>query len=645
MIKFTNVEKFYVGEYLLRDVNWQMAPGEKIGLIGANGTGKTTQLRMITGSETPDAGEVSIAPGITMGYLSQEPIVDAENTLDKELHLVFKDVLDVETKIKALQHEIATIKEEQLLETKLKEIATLQEYFDHKEGYAIDAKIGQVIAGLGFNETDRSKLIKTFSGGWQMRISIAKLLLEAPDLLLLDEPTNHLDIKAIEWLESYLSTYKGGYIIVSHDRSFLDNTVNRILAMEGPYVKLYWGNYSHCLEEQDRIYEAQLEAYTLQQKKLAKDKQFIDRFRASANRSSQAKSRERQLSKIDIIDPPKKAKKVRFSFPPGIKSGEEVLKLKSISKAFGENEIFNDLSVEIQAGDKIGLIGDNGTGKTTLLRIILGLDREYKGKVSPGHLVKMAYFNQNQARSLAGTQTAFEELHNAAPTYTNEQVRTTLGCFGITGENVFKQLDDLSGGEKARIALSKMLMSGANVLIFDEPTNHLDIPAKEALEQALNDFDDTIIVVSHDRKFIDNVTTKIFAIENKSISVYPGNYTYYKFKKAEQEKKAASVATSISDEKKPEKKQCDKKPVEEILNTKKITPKAVQKQLEKTEKLIMSIEKEISDLETVLADPSLYQSDPDKFMKTNDRLQSLKKELETLNCEWEQLIDLAETME
>jgi ATP-binding cassette subfamily F protein 3 len=637
MIKLTGINKMYLGEDLLKDISWHMKPGEKIGLIGPNGTGKTTQLRIICGHEEPDSGEVYVAPGTRIGYLSQEPIVNPENTLNEEMYSVFKNLLEVEQQIKDIQKQLPSVTDEKVLDSELKQLSDLQEYFETNDGFAIDARIGQVISGLRFSEEDRNRHIKTFSGGWQMRISIAKLLLQSPDLLLLDEPTNHLDIRAIEWLESYLANYKGGFIIVSHDRQFLDKTVNRIIEMDGPRVTLFWTNYTGYLEEKEKQYELQLAAYNHQQKKLARDKAFIDKFRASAARSSQAKSREKQLEKLDLIEPPRKTREIKFWFPAGIKSEEEVLKIKHLYKAYDEQIIFNDLNLIITRKDKIALIGSNGSGKTTLLRVIMELDKDYKGKLKFGQLVKPMYFNQHEARSLSGAKTVFEELHDSAPSCTNEHIRTILGRFGITGDNVLKCLDDLSGGEKARLALAKMLTAGANFLIFDEPTNHLDIPAKEALEQALTQFEGTVIVVTHDRKLIDNFANKILEIENQNITVYPGNYSYYRLKKEKEEvEKDYTVNNACQKEKKSELK----KEIKDKI--KKKSPKNIEKEIAKKEKDIMEMEEKVGQLEERLAKPEFYQSSPDEFVKLSEELELMKEKLCIYNEEWETLIDLLE---
>lgn len=641
MIKLSNVNKLYLGEDLLKDVSWHMKPGEKIGLIGANGTGKTTQLRIICGLEELDNGEVYVAPNTTIGYLTQEPIVNSDFTLDEELLSVFKDVLNAEKQIQLLQKEISALEPGDILDDSLKTIATLQEVFDLNEGYTIHAKIGQVISGLGFSEEDRSKLIKTFSGGWQMRVSIAKLLLEAPDLLLLDEPTNHLDIKAIEWLESYLSSYKGGYIIVSHDRQFLDRTVEKILEMDGAYVRQYSGNYTKYLQEKELRYQVQLSAYKTQQEKITRDKAFIEKFRANANRSSQAKSREKQLEKLELIAAPSKEKKFKFNFPVSLKSGDDVYKLTHLTKAFDEKVLFEDLNLEIRRKDKIALIGDNGSGKTTLMRIILELDKDYKGKVKPGHLVKPIYFSQHEARGLSGSKTAYDELHDSAPAYTNEQVRSILGRLGITGDNVFKSLDDLSGGEKARLALAKMLMAGANFLLFDEPTNHLDIPAKEALEEAITSFEGTVMVISHDRKFIDNFANKIFIIENKNISVYPGNYSDYKYKKDRESHTIQAVEVKQKHQKISAKPDLHSLKTQEL--PKKLSPKAVEKQTAKIENEIIALEEKIELLETKLADPDLYRQNADEFMSCSQELDEARSKLEQLNNNWLELLEMQES--
>jgi ATP-binding cassette subfamily F protein 3 len=430
----------------------------------------------------------------------------------------------------------------------------LQRKFEALDGYGLDARIEKILPEMGFNNEDGDRLVSSFSGGWQMRMGLGKILLQSPDVLLLDEPTNHLDLETIQWLENYLKSLKTPMVIISHDREFLDRLCTKIVETERGVSATYLGNYSSYLQQKEEAQNAQLSAYERQQKEMAKQQEFVERFRASATRSTQAKSREKQLDKIELIEAPTgSVRTLQFKFTPAPRSGREVVSIANLSHTYNDNILFLGANLEIERGDRIAILGHNGAGKSTLLRLIMGAEPHDEGKIELGkHNVIPSYFEQNQAEALELTKTVMETIHDEVPDWKNEEVRTLLGRFLFTGDMVFKQVKALSGGEKARLALAKMLLRPANLLILDEPTNHLDIPAKEMLESALKEYDGTVIVVSHDRYFISQIANKIVEIRNGDFAVYDGDYHYYLDKveqerskekqKIEAEKKAAKEA-------------------------------------------------------------------------------------------------------
>ncbi|MBD2502979.1 ABC-F family ATP-binding cassette domain-containing protein [Anabaena azotica] len=541
MLRLEHISKIYPTGEVLKDINWEVKVGDRIGLVGVNGAGKSTQLKIITGEIEPTAGEIIRPASLHIAYLNQEFEVDPSRTVREEFWTVFKEANQVQLALTKVQHDMQTATPEELDEL-IHKMDRLQRQFEALDGYGLEARIGKILPEMGFEQEDGDRLVSAFSGGWQMRMSLGKILLQAPDILLLDEPTNHLDLETIEWLENYLKKLTTPMVIVSHDREFLDRLCTQIVETERGVSSSYLGNYTAYLEQKAESQLAQLSAYERQQKEIEKQQAFVDRFRASATRSTQAKSREKQLDKIERIEAPTGGvRTLHFRFPPAPRSGREVVKIKDLTHTYDDKILFLGANLLIERGDRIAFLGPNGAGKSTLLRIIMGLEPATEGSVALGdHGVIPGYFEQNQAEALDLKKTVMETIHDEVPDWKNEEVRTLLGRFLFAGDTVFKRVESLSGGEKARLALAKMLLRPANLLILDEPTNHLDIPAKEMLEEALQNYDGTAIVVSHDRYFISQVANKIVEIRDGEFRVYLGDYHYYLDKIAE-EKEAAKL--------------------------------------------------------------------------------------------------------
>ncbi|MEB3178015.1 MAG: ABC-F family ATP-binding cassette domain-containing protein [Nostocaceae cyanobacterium] len=542
MLRLEHISKIYPTGEVLKDVNWEVKPGDRIGLVGVNGAGKSTQLKIITGEIEPTAGEIIRPASLHIGYLNQEFEVDPTRTVKEELWRAFREANEVHEALSQVHHQLESATPEQL-DSVLRKMDKLQRQFEALDGYGLEAKIDKILPELGFAPEDGERLVSAFSGGWQMRMSLAKIMLQKPDLLLLDEPTNHLDLETIEWLEKYLKALTTPMVIVSHDREFLDRLCTQIVETERGVSTTYLGNYSAYLQQKAENEAAQLNAYERQQKELEKQQAFVDRFRASATRSTQAKSREKQLEKIERIEAPTAGvRTLRFRFPDAPRSGREVVKIKDLTHVYGDKILFLGANLLIERGDRIAFLGPNGAGKSTLLRMITGMEPPTEGSVNIGeHNVIPGYFEQNQAEALDLNKTVMETIHDEVPDWNNEEVRTLLGKFLFSGDTVFKKVGALSGGEKARLALAKMLLCPVNLLILDEPTNHLDIPAKEMLEEAIQNYEGTVIVVSHDRYFISQVANKIVEIRDGDFRVYLGDYHYY-LEKIEEEKEQARLA-------------------------------------------------------------------------------------------------------
>lgn len=543
MLRLEHISKIYPTGEVLRDVNWEVKPGDRIGLVGVNGAGKSTQLKIIAGELEPTSGEVIRPASLHIAYLTQEFEVDLRRTVREEFWRAFKAANEIHEALSVVHQEMETADPERL-DQLIHQMDRLQRQFEAMDGYGLDARIEKILPEMGFSSEDGDRLVSAFSGGWQMRMSLGKILLQKPDLLLLDEPTNHLDLETIEWLETYLKGLETPMVIVSHDREFLDRLCTQIVETERGVSTTYLGNYSAYLQQKEEQRQAQLSAYERQQKDLEKQQEFVDRFRASATRSTQAKSREKQLERVERIEAPEdNLRSLRFRFPPAPRSGREVVIIKELTHLYDDKILFLGADLLIERGDRVAILGPNGAGKSTLLHLMMGMESPTEGTVAIGqHQVLPSYFEQNQAEALDLQKTVVETIHDEVPTWTNEEVRTLLGRFLFSGDMVFKQVEALSGGEKARLALAKMLLQPANLLILDEPTNHLDIPAKEMLEEALSHYDGTVIIVSHDRYFISRVANKIVEIRDGEFRLYRGDYHYYLEKIAEEKEKVKLAA-------------------------------------------------------------------------------------------------------
>ena len=538
MLRLEHISKIYPTGEVLKDVSWEVKAGDRIGLVGVNGAGKSTQLKIIAGEMEPTSGEVIRPNNLHIAYLTQEFEVDPGRTVREEFWRAFGEANRVHEALAEVHRQMETANPKEL-DRLIHRMDKLQRQFEGMDGYGLEARIEKILPELGFEAEDGDRLVSAFSGGWQMRMSLGKILLQSPDLLLLDEPTNHLDLETIEWLETYLRSLTTPMVIVSHDREFLDRLCTQIVETERGVSTTYLGNYTAYLTQKAEAQSAQLSAFERQQKELDKQQAFVDRFRASATRSTQAKSREKQLERIERIEAPTgDVRTLQFRFPPAPRSGREVVEIKDLTHTYGEKILFLGTELLIERGDRIAFVGPNGAGKSTLLHLIMGMEQPTEGKVMLGnHNVIPGYFEQNQAEALDLEKTVIDTIHDEVPEWTNEEVRTLLGRFLFSSDTVFKRVAALSGGEKARLALAKMLLRPANLLILDEPTNHLDIPAKEMLESAIQNYDGTVIVVSHDRYFISQVANKIVEIRDGELRLYRGNYHYYLDKLAEEQEK------------------------------------------------------------------------------------------------------------
>ncbi|HET7295318.1 MAG TPA: ABC-F family ATP-binding cassette domain-containing protein [Vicinamibacteria bacterium] len=534
MIHVEGLTKRYGERVLLEDVSWHVKKRDRIGLSGPNGAGKTTLLRMLAGFEEPDAGSIRMASDTTIGYLPQDGIVHQGRTVFEEVVTAFDELV----RLKAEQHEIedrlqsASHDDGGEHEKLLERYAHVQERFKALGGYEMDARIADVLKGLGFSLADQRRKCEEFSGGWQMRIALAKLLLARPNLLLMDEPTNHLDLPARNWLEEYLADYPGSVVLVSHDRYFLDATVKRITEVGLRTLTDYHGNYSHYVVEHEARMERLREAHRRQSEEIERMQVFINRFRYQATKAKQVQSRVKMLDKIERIEIPPERKKIRFHFPEAPKAGRVVIELKGARRAFGDNVVLKSVELLVERGDRIALVGPNGAGKSTLMRILAGTDRPDGGTRTLGHQVILDYFAQDQASVLDPGLTVYEEMSSASPTTMVPMIRTILGGFLFSGDDVYKKCAVLSGGERNRLALAKMLLNASNLLLLDEPTNHLDLDSKEVLLDALADYGGTLIFVSHDRYFVDKLATKVIEIGGGEALLYPGGYEdFVDFKK------------------------------------------------------------------------------------------------------------------
>jgi len=543
MLRLEHIQKIYPTGEVLKDVNWEVKTGDRIGLVGVNGAGKSTQLKIIAGEIEPTAGQIVRPSSLKIAYLSQEFDIEETRTVKQEMWQAFQEVREIQKELAIVHHHLEHLKDGEDYEPILKKMDRLQRQFEDHNGYELESRIDKLLPDLGFKIDDGDRFVSEYSGGWQMRMGLGKILLQSPDLLLLDEPTNHLDLETIEWLEKYLRSLSTPMVIVSHDREFLDRLCTSIVETERGVSMTYLGNYSSYLAQKAEAKAAQGAAFERQQKYIEKQQVFVDRFRASATRSTQAKSREKQLDKIDRIEAPDTdVRTLKFHFPPASRSGRVTVEVKDLTHAYGDQILFLGAKLEIERGDRVAFLGPNGAGKSTLLKMVVGKEAYNEGEIILGHNVLVGYFEQNQAEALDLHKDVFHTIHDDFPKMTHEEVRGVLGKFLFSGDTVFKLVRDLSGGEKARLALAKMLLTPVNFLILDEPTNHLDIPAKEMLEAALREYEGTVAVISHDRYFISQVANKIVEIREGDLCVYAGDYAYYQEKREEETREAKHKA-------------------------------------------------------------------------------------------------------
>ena len=536
MIRFDNVSKIYSTDVVLKNINWEIKKGEKIGLVGSNGAGKSTQFKILIGDEDQTSGLVLKEGSPKISHLKQELDCNLNRTVREELESSFKDIQIVSNKLLEIENEmkfLETSKDSEKLDHLVNQLAKFQEKFEVLGGYQMQAEVEKMLPKLGFSQDDADKLVGNFSGGWQMKVALGKIILQKPDLLLLDEPTNHLDLETIFWLEEYLISLKISIILISHDRYFLDKLCKKIIFIERGISETYNGNYSFFIEQKSLNEATQSKAFELQQKEIETQKKYIERFRASATRSTQAKSREKQLQKIVKIDAPiSRLKSPSFNFPECPRSGKLVLQIKNLSHSFEEKILLFDVNLRVSAGEKIAILGPNGCGKSTLLKLIMKKIEPEIGEVNLGkHNIITSYYEQNQASALAVEKQVIDLIYSKAPDWSQQKVRTFLGSFGFHNDAVFKHVQQLSGGEKARLALALMIMNPSNFLLLDEPTNHLDLQSKENLELAINNYKGTVFIISHDRYFISKVANRIIEIKDSKLLSFNGNYEYFLEKK------------------------------------------------------------------------------------------------------------------
>ncbi len=641
MISINNLN-YNIGSRVLYDgANLHIKPKDKIGLIGLNGTGKSTLLKMIVGDLTIDGGDISQSKDCTIGFLNQDLLSyqSDEPILDVAMK-AFAEAVDIHHKIDKVLAEMEANYSDELV-TKL---TKLQERFEALDGYAIQSKAEEILEGIGFSTSDLTRPLKEFSGGWRMRVMLAKLLLEKPSLLMLDEPTNHLDLPSIQWVENYLKTYEGAVIVVSHDRHFINNTVNTIVEVSNGKLNLYSGNYDFYLEEKDLRNEIQKNAFENQQQKIKQTERFIERFKAKATKARQVQSRVKSLDRMDKIDDVlDENAKVNFRFNFNKPSGRHVIQLSEVSKSYGDLTILKNTDAHIERGDKIALIGANGKGKSTLLRIIAGTE-QIAGKRQEGYNVIKSFYAQHQLEALNINYEILEEMKASGTDKTEMQLRSVLGCFLFSDEDVFKKIKVLSGGEKSRVALAKTLISEANFLLLDEPTNHLDIQSVNILIQALQQYEGTFIVVSHDRYFVTEVANKIWYIEDSEIKAYPGTYDEFLWWRERQAAGAATGEQALAKEAPKPKPSPVKAPEPNLSQEAQKELKTLRKKLEGIESEILDTEIKVEEAEKELTLPEIYES-PEALAKSNDRYQSVKATLEKLNDQWEEVGTKIEELE
>ena len=636
MISISDLD-FHFGSRTLYDkASLHIKPKDKIGLIGLNGTGKSTLLRLMVGEYKADGGSISMSKEVTLGFLNQDLLsYDTHESILNVALQAFEEALEMQKKIDEILVEFETNYTDDLVN----KLADLQERFEALGGYTMQARAEEILEGLGFSTEELQKPLKSFSGGWRMRVMLAKILLQKPSLLLLDEPTNHLDLPSIKWIENYLADYEGAVIIVSHDREFLDRTTNTTVEVLGGKLVPYAGNYTYYLEEKEERNLIQKGAFENQQSQIRAAERFIERFKAKASKAKQAQSRVKALDKLERIeDVAQDAAKINMKFTFKVEPGRHVLRMEHVTKKYDQKLIFRDTNVHIERGDKIALIGANGKGKSTLMRLVAGTENPTEGKHQLGHNVIMSFYAQHQLESLTLDNEILQEMSEAGSKRNDMELRSVLGSFLFTGEEVFKKIKVLSGGEKSRVALAKTLISEANFLLLDEPTNHLDMVSVNILIQALEQYEGTFIVISHDRFFVENVATKIWYIEDYQLKEYPGTYVEYEQWQDDREKAAKKAGLPSPSAPKPQPKE-EKKAEAAPAKTSSPDQKKALKELAEVEANIDKMEKELALYEKQLADPKIYQN-TSQLKDTTVKFEQAKKELVKLTDRWEMLAEM-----
>ena len=633
MIQLTGAIKRFGPKILFEELDWLITPHERTGIVGANGTGKTTLLKILAGIDSLDGGTKTVMKGVTIGYLPQDGLSLSGRSVFAECMTVFADLRALEEEQETLTARMAELDHTSAEYAQVADrFHRAESEFRARDGYAIEAQAGTVLSGLGFSRDDWKRRTEEFSGGWQMRIALAKLLLEKPNLLLLDEPTNHLDLEARNWLEDYLQQYPHAFVLVSHDRYFLDVTVKRITELWNKRVHFYAGNFSRY-EQQKTERRAQLEAaYKNQQERIQQIEAFITRFRYQATKAKQVQSRIKELEKIERIEVPPEEKAIHFHFPQPKPSGRVVAEFKNIAKSYGDKLVFSGVNFLVERGDRVALVGVNGAGKSTLIKILAGIEPVTAGDYTLGHNAVPDYFAQDQYKELDPGVRMIDDLGAVAPRATNTELRSILGCFLFSEDDVFKPIGVLSGGERNRYALARMLMMPGNFLLLDEPTNHLDMRAKDVLLEALEEFSGTVVFVSHDRYFIDKLATRVFEVGAGAVNVYPGNYEDYLWRK----EGAAPAGATPEPEAPPAPRAAEPEPAVSLKSdgSRRLNPiklRQMKQRRRAIEDEVTRLEVEIADYENELA----HFTSAEETQRITDLLNARRTDLESLLAEWE----------
>ena len=638
ILSCNNISKSFGTDVIIKSCSFNIEDHEKAAIVGINGAGKSTLLKIITGIEPADTGLVTLAKDKTLGYLAQQQNLGSDNTIYDELLSVKQYILDMEKELRSIEKRMNTADGDEL-ENLMKKYSDLNHRFEMENGYAYKSEITGVLKGLGFSEEDFTLNVNTLSGGQKTRVALGKLLLAKPDIILLDEPTNHLDMESIRWLENYLLNYNGAVLIVAHDRYFLDKIVSKIIELDNGVATVFSGNYTDYAAKKAILRNMKLKEYLNQQREIKHQEDVITKLKQFNREKSikRAESREKMLDKIEIIDKPQELNdKMNIKLEPNVVSGNDVLTISGLSKSFDDVTLFDNIDIEIKRGERVALIGNNGTGKTTILKLINGIIEPDSGSIYLGAKVNIGYYDQEH-HVLDPDKTIFDEIRDAYPDLNNTQIRNTLAAFLFTNEDVFKYIRDLSGGEKGRVSLAKLMLSNANFLILDEPTNHLDIVSKEILENALNNYTGTVLFVSHDRYFINAAATRIIELSNKTVVNYIGNYDYYLEKRDILSAKPINTVSSADIE--HAKKAADSKASWQEEKIKQAQLKKIKNELKRTEERIANIEERIDKLDDMYADPAI-SSDTAKLMEIHTEKEELSKELDKLYDRWGELTDM-----